>query len=416
MFKKLIKKTFLYGFFNLASSSIPFLILPILTNYLTAQGYGIIAIINIIVLLLSIIFRLEINAALKYEYIEEKDNFGSYLGVALTVPIFMTFFFIILLVFFYPFINEIWGIPKNWLFGIVIISGCAACANYLSALYQIKDDPIKSGIWEFFISAPVFLFTFVLIVFFSFDWQGRIWALLITSIFIQLPLSFYYIYKISPYKLSWDIEKLLSMMKFSVPLIPATIIVYVLQVADRIFITEMLGLEIAGLYAVSLQLAMVMELGYKSFFPTWEVFVLENLKKNTNQSYKNIALLFGVFIVGMIVFGVAIILFFPYIVPFIIGKSFIKSMEYFPWLVASIGIRGVYNSLLPFIYYTKKTMIVMYTNVLLIFIYCVLTYFLIRQTGAVGSAQSAFFTHIIGIVIFVYFIRRNYFKMRKTNS
>lgn len=398
------RKALTYGFFNAIYASFPFFLLPILTRYLSVEEYGIIALISIVILFLGPIFRLEIQGALKREYIENKEDFTDYVGTSLFIPVFIFSGSLIVFVAFYPFLSSVWGITPLWLLGILVITLGTALSAYLSALYQIMDKALYSGLWEVLSNAPVFLGAFVLIVFFGFDWQGRIWPALATSIFIQIPLTFYLIYQIIPYRLVFHLNKTKELLKFSMPLIPMTIVTYILQVADRIFITEIVGLEAAGLYAVSGQLAGVMVIAQNAFMPTWEVLVFQKLKENTQGGGRYILLLFTLFILAIVSLSLLVIFIFPYIMPYILGKSFMGSMDYLAWLVVGVSMRGVFYALLPFIYYIKKTTIVMYTNIFLVILYGVLNYILILTNGAIGAAQANLIVYITGFMIFLYVI------------
>lgn len=406
----IFKKTVIYGFFNSISKLVPFLLLPVLTRYLSSEDYAIITLINIFILFLGAIFRLEVHAALKREYIEHKYDFAEYVSSSLVVPIFVLIILLIIFILCYPFLPEFLGVPRLWILICLVISFGAAFSTYLSALYQIMDKAVSTGLWEILISVPVFLGTFILIVFFNFDWQGRIWPILATSVFIQIPLSLYLIYRIVPYKLVFDLNKMLELLKFSMPLVPMTISIYILQVADRIFITEMIGLETAGLYAVSGQLAAVMSLAYNSFMPTWEAFTLEKLKESRMEKFKEIGFVFTLFLVVMIIASLFVILIFPHIMPYILGKAFFGSENYLIWLVAGESMRGIYHALLPFIYHLRKTKVIMYLNFFLVILYVLLNYILILTNGAIGAAQANLLVHIIGFCILFLYLFSKYRK------
>ncbi|CAN0602120.1 unnamed protein product, partial [Ectocarpus sp. 12 AP-2014] len=132
----------IYGFFNSISTLIPFLLLPILTRYLSSEDYAIITVINIIILFLGAIFRLEIQAALKREYMENRNNFAKYVSSALTVPIFIFVISLIFFILFYPFLPEFGGVPQLWTLVCFIIALGTAFSTYLSALYQIMDKAL----------------------------------------------------------------------------------------------------------------------------------------------------------------------------------------------------------------------------------------------------------------------------------
>lgn len=399
----IFKKTVIYGFFNSISTLIPFLLLPILTRYLSSEDYAIITIINIIILFLGAIFRLEVQAALKREYVEDRSNFVEYVSSSLIIPIFIFVVLLITFILFYAFLPEFWGISRLWILICLIIALGAAFSTYLLSLYQIMDKALSTGLWEILISAPVFIGTFMLVVFFDLNWQGRVWPMLATSILIQIPLSLYLIYRIVPYRLVVDLSKVMELLRFSVPLIPMTIAIYILQVADRIFITKMIDLETAGLYAVSGQLAAVMTLAYNSFMPTWEAFVLRKLKENEIERFREIGLVFAFYVFAIIIASLFVIFVFPNIMPYILGKSFLGSADYLTWLVAGLSMRGIFHALLPFLYHLRKTKIIMYLNCFLVMLYMLLNYILILSNGAIGAAQANLIVHIIGFcMLFLY--------------
>ncbi len=411
----IIKKTIIYGFFNSTSALIPFLLLPVLTHYLSSEDYGIITIINIFILFLSTIFRCELQAALKREYMEHKNDFGGYVGTSLIIPIFIL---ALLISFFMPFYlfasDKIYGIPTLWIFVCLIIAFANGVSAYLLALYQIKDQAISAGLWALLTAVPIFLGTFFLVTFFDFNWQGRILPSLITAIFIQIPLSFYLIYRIVPYKITFDLKKTIELLRFSLPLIPMTIAIYILLAADRIFITKMIDLETAGIYAVSAQLAAIMMLVYNSFLPTWEAFIFEKLKENKKGVYKNVSVIFIFFVFVMFLIALFVIFIFPYIMPYLLGKEFCGSMEYLPWLVSAVAMRGILYALFPFISYIRKTKIIMYLNFFLVLLYGLLNYMLILLHGAVGAAQANLIIYIVGFCILLFYIVLEYRKLLLT--
>ena len=91
------------------------------------------------------------------------------------------------------------------------------------------------------------------------------------------------------------------------------------------------------------------------------------------------------------------------------------SMDYLSWLVVGVSMRGVFYALLPFIYYIKKTTIVMYTNIFLVILYGALNYILILINGAIGAAQANLIVYIVGFMIFLHVIWK-YIKIPSVNK
>ena len=72
----LFKNTFIYTLLQLINKGIPFLLLPILTRYLTTNDYGMIATYNTFVGILAIFIGLSMPGAVGVNYFQLKKEFG----------------------------------------------------------------------------------------------------------------------------------------------------------------------------------------------------------------------------------------------------------------------------------------------------------------------------------------------------
>lgn len=403
--RTVIKKTFTYGLFSTISSAIPFLLLPLLTRYLSPEDYGVLALFTIFTMIVPCLFRLEIQVALRREYVENKQDFSDYVGTAIAIISYTFCIFLLSCLFIACLLQgELWQIPSIWYIGILFISFGSALYTFLTSIYQMQHKAMTVGLWDVFITLITLTISVVLIIVFKFNWEGRAWAMLFASLFIQIPASLYFIYKMFPYRFKIQKNKAREMLAFSLPLVPVSVAGYLLQMTDRIFINHMVGLEAVGLYAVAGQLAAVIMMVYNSFLPTWESWVLHSLQKRTSEGNRQVVRFFYFYVLAMILISIFSVFILSLVMPWFLGEKFQSSMQYLPWLVFAALMRGLFHSLLAFISYIKKTKIIMYIVLLLALLDLFFNYILISYNGTIGAAQATFIVFFIGFILLMFIV------------
>lgn len=405
---KLIKNTGIYGVFGILSSLMPFFLLSILTRYLTQDDYGRLAIFNILIMFLTPVLLLEMQQALKREYVEYKSDFNQYVG-SLTL---MTLFFLLLLIFLISglsfFLDSLLGLPFYWVYIALFIAFGKVHWLVLMSLFQIQDKALLVSVWGLISRIILFVPTVLLIVFYDFSWEGRAWSEFIVNVFIQGPLCIFLLTRL--YNLKWAIcwQCLKAMAAFSLPLVPVAIANYVVMLSDRIFLTNMIGLETVGVYSVAVQISSIMILLSGFFRPSWESWVYRNLKNVSEEgNRKTVMALYG-FGAIMAITGLFLVSVLPLILPFIVGEDFIGASDYFVFLILGGMLFGLHVALLPFILYIKKTRLLNYITIFMALLNCALNYIFIRNFGAIGAAQATAVTYFIGYCLTLKMVQQNH--------
>lgn len=395
----ILKKSSVYVFFNALSSAIPFVLLPILTRYLTPDSYGRLAMFNLLVMFLMPLMRLEMQDVLKREYVDHKSDFADYLSTATIFPALMLLLLLVIWGISQFFVDSLFGLSSFWLCLILLVTfGKVQWGNFIG-LMQIQDRPFLCGMWGLGMTVFTFAVTIYLVVVKGFDWQGRLWPEFIIHFIILMPLTLYMYKRMFSMRWRFDTAKLKEMLVFSLPLVPVAMASYIIMTADRIFLTSMEGLETVGLYSVAVQISAIIGLLVSSFRPSWEVWVYRNLGDVSAEGMrKTVIAIYGYgFFLLCTAFGVVFIL--PHILPFLIGQDFLQSGAFMPWLVLAGVMLGLYTWMTPFILYIKKTKILNYITLFIAILNCVLNYILINKFGAIGAAQATFISYLVGFIL-----------------
>src|SRR5690606_30480333 len=112
------------------------------------------------------------------------------------------------------------------------------------------------------------------------------------------------------------------------PLIPHVIGGISMVYADRLFISEMSGLEQLGYYSVGYQIGMVLSLFQNSFNQAWIPWIFEQMKLNKPEVKQKIVKFTYLYFLGLLAMVVLVWLFLPLIFRFFIGDNFQDAMPF----------------------------------------------------------------------------------------
>lgn len=398
-----LKSVSIYFIFNVLSALVPILALPFLTRYLTPSDFGLITSFTIVSMFVGNIFRLELNMALKREFVEENDSFSQYISTAFVYSIMMLIPYCLLVLLMIPFVDTIYNIPVSWVLLIILLTFFRFQIINLHHLWQITNKAFPYGLWGLVAIVAVYALTFTLILLNEADWQARAWAEWWVGL-ISLPIAIYHLRK--SYSLRWkfDLNILKKMLSFSLPLLPSTLIAYFLLVSDRIFISEFAGLYELGLYSVALQLAASADLIFKAILPAWESWIFTKFGKINQEA---IRIILKRLLMISLLSALALLLLpqiLKFLMPYLTDKSFASAEIFlFPCLllVVSAGFFRLFKS--PLIY-MRRTTTIAYINISMIVVNIISMYIFVSEWGAIGAAYALAMTFSFGSLLQLYFM------------
>lgn len=242
------------------------------------------------------------------------------------------------------------------------------------------------------------ILTVFFVVFLKFGWEGRILAQLIAMCLFGL-VSFYILFKNKLVEIKFNKYHFLDALKVGVPLIPHSIGAILMAMTDRVLISNMVGIEDAGLFAVGYTIGNIIGFIEHSFNLAFAPWLFEKLNLN-DASVKFQIVKYTYLYFFIILFTVLILTFLlPYIYSLFINDKFAKSQIFVFWIALSFAFSGMYKMVTNYIFYVKKTHILAWITFGSAIVNFGLNYFLIIQYGAVGAAIS---TAIVSFLFFIF--------------
>ena len=392
----LFKASGLYTTFSIINASIPFLLLPVLTRYLSPEDYGIIAMFGILVSIVGLFTGLSVHGAINRAYFEKDIDFKEYVANCIYILGLSSLFTLIIVFIIKEYIYKFTGVPESWILIAVLVSFFQFLILSNLVIHQAKLEAKKYGFIQLGQGLLNATLTIFLVVLMNMKWEGRLLAQLLSVIVFGI-FSFIVIAKFwSKWKL--NIEYIKHALKFGVPLIPHTIGGILMVMTDRFIINNLLGTKEVGIYTAGLQIGMIIGLLADSFNKAWAPWLFNKLNENNYETKIKIVKFTYAYFIGILT--IALILGFssPYIVSIMLGKDFYNAKDVILWIALGYAFNGMYYMVVNYIFYVYKTHILTWITLFCGIVNIPLILYLTKINGIIGTAQSN------AIVLFISFM------------
>lgn len=400
----------IYTLTQILNASIPFLLLPIVTRYLSPEEYGIYSMFKIVAGLVFSFIGLGLNGAITTLYFERKKPalaqyiFNSFLLVTLSSISIFSIFYI-----FPVFFEGVSGIPIEWLWTVIIASYGKVIFQATLTIWQVEREPFKYGAFQISQSILNFVLSLVLMIGLSLNWKGIIIAETFAFMLFGV-VGLLYLKKKNWLSLKFDKSDIKHALNFGLPIIPHVIGMYIITASDRFLITNMVGVAETGMYAVGYQIAMVIMVLQDSFNKAWVPWLFEKLNKNSHVLKIKIVKFTYVYHVVITIVALLLWVSSPMIMQIFIGPEYKEAEKFILWLALGYAFNGMYKMVTNYIFYVSKTYYLAIVTAVTAVINIVLGYALIKINGSIGAAQATAISYFISFIL-TWFVANKVYKM-----
>lgn len=385
---KLFKNTFIYTSSNAIRSAIPFLLLPVLTRYLTPYDYGIVATFQVLLAIAVVFVGLNLRGAISVNFFKlNKEELKVYIGNAIFIEIISFVFILCIIYIFKTYLSHLIKFPEHWLPIIIVAALCRSIFMINLTLWQVEQKALPYGLFQILHIIINIGLALIFVVMLGWKWQGRLFSIIAASIIFGA-LSILIIRKRQYIAFSFNKNYVKDALFFGIPLIPHALGGWIATSIDRIFINSMVNIAATGVYVVGYQVGMIIGLLATSFNQTWSPFLFEKLKENKHSTKIKIVKFTYLYFIGIVVLALMLSFFAPPFLRFFVGKSFHSAYKYVLWIALAYAAGGMYFMVVNYIFYVKKTYILAWVTFLGAGVNIGLNYFLIKANGAIGAAQA----------------------------
>lgn len=391
----LVKNAFIYTFTDLINKAIPFLLLPILTKYLSPDQYGIVATFSTFIMIISILIELNMSNAINVFFFQNsKEKLKIYISNSIFLSLIIAFITFSIVLFCSEYFSNLLSISTNWIYLAVITVFFQFITTINLVLWQAEFNAKYYGIYQITQSILNFSLIILLVVYLKLGAVGQITAQLF-SIAIFSIASIVILYKRNYLKFRINIHYIKDIFRFGFPLLPVSLSGWLRTGADRIIITNYLSTAATGIYVVGFQFGMIISILAIAFNKAFNQFLFKKLSNITENEKNKLVIFSYLYFILMLFLALMISLISPWIIINFLNERYNNSLEIVSWIAFAYSFQGMYLMVVNYLYYIKRTSYLGYLTLSCGIIHILLSFALIKINGVVGAAQASLISFAI---------------------
>lgn len=412
--KRLTKHSAVYGLGHIITRLVNFLLLPVYTNQLPTDEYGVSQVVYMYLAFMTIVYTYGIDAAfLRYFILNDdeekrKEVFSTAFWAVAVVGLAFTCF-----IFSNAELNSRMVISEgvySRLFRLASLILLFDALAFLPFLYLRAEEKSVHFVVIKFLNVIINVsLNIYLVVFLKRGVEGillaNVWASAVT-VLLLLPILMRRVALI----FVWHEFK--ELLRFGLPYLPSTLSVVALDLIDRYFLERLVGLEITGIYSAGYKLGIFMNLFVTAFRFAWHPFFLATSKQEDAKE------IFAKILSYFVVVASGIFLIISFFIDDLVrlnifgftlfGSSYWASTKVVPLILLSYLVYGMYVNFVVGIYLKKKTKYLPIVTGVGAVVNVLTNFLLIPRLGMMGAAYAKLFAYTTMAVTLYFFAQRCY--------
>jgi O-antigen/teichoic acid export membrane protein len=373
---------------NVISAAVPFALLPILTRQLEPAEYGEIAIFLTVLTALPAFVGLSVAGAANRKYFDTDfpESEKKYYNAACFQILLVSAAVVAVLMYVSGgYISEWIGLRKSWLMWAVLVSASLVAVNIRLGQWQVRKQAASFGAFQISQSSLNVALSLLLVIALHQGAGGRIAAQILVAGAFAL-LSVIFLFRDSLLRpLSYRPEYVREALQFGVPLIPHAFGGFLLIAFDRLVVSNMLGIESAGIYMVGVQLAGAMAIIFDAINKAYVPWLYQKLGENDDTEKRRIVSYTYIGYAVILIPAGATFLIGPTLVSMVAGSKYQAAGDVLGWLVLGQCFGGMYLSVTNYIFYAKRTSTLSLVTITSGALHVLFVLFFLTTYGLVGA-------------------------------
>lgn len=401
---QLVKNTAIIAIGKLSTQILSYILLPLYTSKMSTSEYGIFDFICTVSLFLCPIITLLMEESMFRFLIdaESKKQKKKIISQTIIYTLIGTFIFIPLAILVLKSTTDYSAFLIFSFISFVISNIAIGLSNALArGLSQIKIYSISN----FVLGALTLILTIVVLIFFP-SAEGLLLANLIANFLVAI-IIFKKLH-LSKYIGKYNKPLMKKMIKYSVPLVPNSISWSIINMSDRLILTNMVSSAANGIYAMANRFPNIINVLYGYFYTAWKETASKIIKEENRVKFYN-----GIYHdIKRFLYSITICLIaaMPFAFPIFINKAYDAAYIYIPIIMIATyysNLSSFYGGI--FAAY-KDTKIMGITTLVAAIINLIIDFALVQQF----EIYAACFSTLIADLIVYYYRKiklRNYIKL-----
>lgn len=386
------KSSMWYMLCSFAQKGISFITVPMFTRLLTEEQFGAISIfyswetVLVVFCTLNLFSGVFNNGMIKYE--EKRSQFLSSLqGLVTTITLCIVFVYLA----FHTILNRLLEMNTLLIMAMFLEILMGAAFSFWSARERFEfryKHMVSITLIASVLSPAIAVLTICLT-----PPEWNIYGRILSSVCVYtIFYAVIYVQNFKKGKIFFDPKYWKYGLKFNIPLIPHYLSTLILNQSDRIMISKMVGMKAAGLYSLSHNLAMVLNILTTSINNAFAPWLYQKLKK---KDYDNIAGISSALFLLVAMSLFFLMAFAPEIILIMGGATYSQAIYTIPPLTTSIYFMFMYQIFANIEFYFEENKFIMFASVTGAVLNMILNFFCINTFGYIAAGYTTLVCYII---------------------
>lgn len=392
-YKTLLSNTFLISLGTFGSKLLTFVMVRFYTGVLTPADYGTADLIMQTANLLLPLVSLGITNGVFRFALDRKEQRRS----IFTIGFYTILVGSLILLAALPLLSNSESLREyTLLIGVYTLASClhSLCAQYIRAEGKTALFAVQ-GIIN---TALVIGFNITFLLVFRMGVFGYVMSVVaadgICTLFLVLREKLWKLWLPKPEGQLWN-----AMLRYSIPLIPATIFWWITSVSDRYMVAYFLGTDANGLYAVACKIPTVLTLLSTIFMEAWQFSAIQEATGDREVHIRFYSQVWSAFLAVMVMAGSVIIVLCRLEIRMLSTQQYYEAWKYIPTLSMAM-VFSAFSSFMGSVYVvTEKSRLSLWTALWSALANIFLNFLLIPRIGIQGAAIATLASYVLCFAI-----------------
>lgn len=363
---------------------------PIFTRLLSTSEYGQFSVFNSWLGITTAIVSLNIWGGIYQQglvkFSDNRKMFSSSLqGLTLTLTVGWTAIYLL----FHSFWNGLFGLTTVQMLAMLVLVWTSSVFNFWAAEqrndYKYKELVLVTLLVSF--GKPIIGIIFVKIA--TDKVTARILGLVLVELCVYL---FLFISQMRQGKVFFDRKYWKYAVVLCIPLVPHYLSQTVLNSADRIMISNMVGDSEAGIYSLAYSISQIMILFNTALMSTLNPWIFTKIKEKKNNEIGPVAYISLIVIAAV---NLGLILIAPEAVAIFAPASYYEAIYVIPPVAMGVYFLYSYDLFSKFAFYYEKTYFVTIVSIFGAILNIILNYIFIKTFGYIAAGYTTLVCYIV---------------------
>ena len=331
--KELIKKFGGFSIGPIVGAIIGFITVPVITYFISPEEYGKTSMFTLAQGTVSILVYLGMDQAFVREFHVLRNNLNKLIVNSVIIPVACVVIVDIIILLQTEYISAVLFDNKNEfiaVYALAVLLPFMVIENFALLKIRMEEKGAEYSFFTVLLKLLGLVFTILFFIFYEKSFRSVVYAMALAEIANGLVLCIVSMKKIQ-FKLQYlDRQLILKMLMFGLPLIPASMLNWVLSSMDKIMLRAMCNYEALGLYAAAFKVVSALGIIQTCFTLFWTPVAYRWYEsKKENRYFAKVSEIISLLMIVMCL----CLLLLKDLVAFLLGEEFSEAIYIFPFLV-----------------------------------------------------------------------------------